>query len=320
MLALALVAVCSFARERWDDWARQIRYGNTLVENGRFAEAEGVYATALKYAENAGDDLRAGVVLQNLGRLLDREGYVLRAEDMYLRAVRVLKRSAAGNDTLLVRAYRGLTALYIETGRNSRAEATIRRVLAEHRDASDADKAGLLGDLGLILARRRRFEEAEQILRKTAEASVSVSNVDIKEIGATAIVNIAGVQMHRGQTTEALASYRRALGIIESLPSPSPATFAITAANYADALYQTGDRSTAENLYRKAISVSEARLGPTHHVFGEVLFRYSEMLRQEGRKSEGRRLAKTARRILDESKRENLTGHTIDIQALVTRK
>ena len=59
---------------------------------------------ALDHAHTAGDDLGVGVVLQNLGRLLDRKGQLLQAERTYLRAVNSLTRAGVVDERLIVRA------------------------------------------------------------------------------------------------------------------------------------------------------------------------------------------------------------------------
>ena len=136
---------CSYGSQSVPDWARQVEVGNQFVETGELNRAAVAYTTALEHARVAGDDVRAGVVLLNLGRLFERQGRTREAEQSFLAAISKLKR---GSDTrLLVRAYVGLSTVYIQTGEDSRAETLIRNVLADHPAGADPERASVSGNL-----------------------------------------------------------------------------------------------------------------------------------------------------------------------------
>jgi tetratricopeptide (TPR) repeat protein len=310
-------AVSALTAEHVDDWVQQVQLARSLMDTGNLDQAAVVFKQTLDSARSAGDDVRAGVVLQNLGSLLDRKGHARESEKAYLRAIKALTRAGMHDGRLLVRTYVGLVAVYVQTGQYSKAEALIRRVLTDHPDGAPSDKASLLGSLGVTLAHKHRFEEAEQVLRQTARMCASTPGTDMLEVGAIAVANLAGLQMRAGRTAAALASYRQALAVMEGLPSPSPAAFTITLADYAKALRGSGDRNAAETQYRRAIVVAEARLGENHAVLGALLQQYAELVRDLGRKSDARKLVNSARRIQDASGRENLTGHTVEFDALL---
>lgn len=317
---LALVSACGVEARVLDEWTAQVERGNTLVELGDFTEAEAAYSEALASAERDGDQLRAGVVLQNVGRLLDRKGQLRDAEKAYLRAIMALTHVPRSDDSLVVRAYVGLVAVYLQTEQYSRADGLIRRVLAVYPGGAPADKASLMGSLGVILAHKRRFEEAEQALSTTAEMHLTSSDPDIQEVGAIAAANAAALKMRAGRTTEAVALYRQALTVMEALPSPSPAPLAVALADYAAVLHTTGQRDTAEELYRRALRTAESGLGPAHSVLGGLFNKYAQFLSKSGRKSEARAAANASRRIAETSSRENLLGHTVPVEALMVSK
>lgn len=298
------------------EWARQIESANALVEAGQLDRAEATYVSALTQAESAGDDLRIALALRNLGWLLDRRGELLQAEKLYLRAIQALARSQVREDKMEVRISLGLTTIYIQTGQHSKGEQLIRRLLTDYPGADDSDKVSLMGNLGVVLASKRHYEEAEQAFRETAEVCAGASSIELQEVGAIAKANMAGVQMRRGRKAEAVVSFREAIAVMEALPKPSPAPFAATLGDYAGLLRDNGDLNAAEAFYRKSIAVAETRLGPSHPVLGGLLEEYAGLLRGTGRRSEARKLAKTARRIQDESARENLTRHTIEFSDL----
>jgi tetratricopeptide (TPR) repeat protein len=314
--ALAFVAASAFAAGSTVDWVRQVESARNLVEAGDFDHAEALFAAALKQAETAGDDLRIAVVQQNLGGLFDRRGHLLQAENRYLRAIQAIERSPLTDDRLLVRTSAALTGLYVQTGQFAKAESLTRRLLSDHPDADDTDKASLMVGFGVILAHKHRPEEAEQIFHDTVRLYSGTSDPAIREIVATAIANMAGIQVRRGRKSEGMASYRQALTMMEALPTQAPAPFVTTLADYAGVLRAEGARSAADSLYRRAIAIAEARLGAEHAILGALYHEYSGLLRETGRKSEARSLAARARRIRMQSDRENLTGHTVPVEAL----
>jgi tetratricopeptide (TPR) repeat protein len=303
-------------KESLDRWVQDVHSANTLLKAGDLDRATAIYERTLDSARRAKDDLRIAVALQNLGSVFDRMGRTRDAERAYLQALASLSRTGKPEDQLTMRAYVGLVAVHIETEKYSKAEALIRRVLNEHPNGAAVDKAGLMGSLGVALAHRGSFIEAEQVLRSTAEACAANPDADMQEIGAIAIANLAGIQMRLGGASEGLASYRRALAIIESLPNPSPATLVVTLADYARAIRRSGEPSAAEALYVRAVDIASSRLGRKHTAYGRLLLDYAELLRDQGRKGESRKLVNTARRIQNDAARENMTGYTVEVQAL----
>lgn len=319
-LVAALLAPGAGALEPLDDWLRQIASANHLVDRGDFAQAQALYSGALAEAQMAGDDLRAGLVLQNLGRLLDRKGELREAEKAFRRAVSALKRVPDADPRLLVRTYVGLTAVYIQAGEYTKGEALIRSVAASNLTAAEADRASLMGSLGVILAHKSRFAEAEQVLRETARLCEGSPDAEMQEVGAIAVANLAGVRMHLGRLGEAIESYRQAIAIMEGIPAASPVTLTVTLADSAKALHRGGDHRTAEAQYRRAIALAEARLGGGHVVLADVLRQYAGFVREAGRRSEARQIAETAQRIQDHWRRDNLIGYTVEYDRLLVEK
>lgn len=318
--AAAFAAADPPSPEPTGEWVRQVEFANELVDRGELDGAERIYKTALTQAHLAGDDLRAAVVFQNLGRLLDRKGQTLEAEKAYLRAIGALTRSDTKDDKLFVRAYAGLAVVYLQSGQLAKAENLIRRGLADHPAAAAADRASLAGSLGVVLARKGRFEEAEQVFRQTAEECAGHPSEEVREAGAVAVANLAALQMLGGRADEAAELYRKALATMDELRNAYPTTLAATLSDYAGALRAKGDRDGAERLYRRAIETAETRLGPAHPVLGGLLEKLSELLRESGKKSEARTLANAARRIGEEAARANLTGHSVAVEALKAGK
>lgn len=318
--AVVMLVGSLFASQDANDWMRQVESANALVDIGDLSEAEKVYTEALQNAHAAGDEIRAGVILQNVGRLFERKGQLRDAERTYLKAVSSFAGAGVADKRLVIRAYAGLSDVYIQTGQYSKAETLIRHLLKDSPAGADSDRASLMGSLGVILAHRQKHAEAEQVLQQTAAFGAGDHSTEMQEVRAVAIANLAGIQMRDGRTAEALSSYRVALAMMDGLPNASPATLVVTIADYANVLETMDDRQAANDLYARALRIAQLRLGPAHPILGGLLQQYSLVLRRSGKKAEARTFANVARRIRDTSGRENLTGHTIPIEALMVGK
>jgi tetratricopeptide (TPR) repeat protein len=313
---LLALAVSAHGASTQDAWAQQVRLANELADNGRFSEAQRLYRAALDEASKSADDLRTGVVLYNLGRLFDRNGLLRDAEKAFLAAVAALRRTGGAEEGLLARSYVGLSAVYIRTGQYARSDALIREALEGGWQVLDADRASLEGNLGVILAHRGRFSEAEEILRRTIQHCENHPGEEVRETGAIAAASLAGILMRRGKWEEALHWYSRAIAALESVSAPAPATLAAALADFAHALQQSGDNRAAEEMYLRAMAVAEERLGPGHESVAHVYQRFSGFLRQRGDRRRARALEDAARRIYNDWRQANLAGHVVDFEAL----
>ncbi len=299
-----------------DAWSERVRLANELADSGRFGEARKLYQDTLEEARRSAEDLRAGVVLYNLGRLQERNGQLRDAERAFLSSVAALRRTGGAEERLLVRSCAGLSAVYIRAGQYARAEAVIREALIGGRPVLEADRASLEGSLGVILASRGRFAEAAQVLRKTVQRCENDADPEVREVGAIAAASLAGIQMRAGRWEEALDWYSRAVAAFESVPSPAPAMLAATLADCANALRQTGDNRTAEAMYLRAVALAEERLGPGNEGRAYVCMRFSEFLRQRGERRRARAMRESAERISNEWRQSNLAGHIVDFETL----
>ncbi|MDW8130303.1 MAG: tetratricopeptide repeat protein [Bryobacterales bacterium] len=315
-LALCVLAVSARASDPLEQWARQVELANQLLEKGQLEEASAVYLAALTDARAAGDRVRGAVVLHNLGRLLSQRGQLREAASAYQQAMNEFAGAGNAHAKSLVRSAAGLVAIHLQAREYSKAKRLIQRVLASLPDEPCADRLHLISALGVILARQGRLHEAERLFRDAARMSEEFPGPDAREAGAVALANLAGLQMRMARNSEALASYQRALAIMEALPAPSPAALALTLADYGAALAASGDRQTAGELLRTAIATAQSRLGPDHEVLARVLEAQADWLREQGRKSEARKLRDEARRIFAQWARRNATGFTVEVSAL----
>lgn len=294
----------------------RIELANSLVDSGSWDQASQLYGEALVEAQAAKDDLRASLVFQNIGRMFDRRGDLLEAERAYLRSIALLNSAPARNDQLLIRAHVGLSVIYIQAGQYAKAEVLARRALTAYPKGSPSDRASLTGTLGVARAHRGRFRAAEQTLRDTVRMCHEGDDATLAEIGAVAIANLGKLQMARGDAGEASTSFQNALSVMESLPSPYPATLALTMGHYAEALHETGEKHAADRIYQRAIELATNTLGQNHGVSAHLFQKYADLLRDLGRTSDAGRFASAARRVQSEWRTKNISGQTVDIESL----
>ncbi|MCX7602434.1 MAG: tetratricopeptide repeat protein [Bryobacteraceae bacterium] len=276
-----------------------------------------MYASVAAQALEAGDAAVAGVARYNLGRLMERSGRLREACGEFLAALRLLESVPGIDPPLAVRVMNGLAAVRLPMGELAKAKEVIRRALGSGLSAAPSDRASLLGMLGVILARRGRFAEAESMLREAAALGLGAGEAESLESGAVALANLASLQARAGRYAEAIQTGRSALALLEQLPDPFPAVLAATLANHAEALAHAGDAPGAEQCFRRAARVAEEKLGAAHAVLADVLGRWAAFLRRAGRKEEARPLAAAARRIEAQWRRDNLAGHTVDWQQML---
>lgn len=122
-LMVTIAAVRSWAAAPVDEWLRQMQFASSLADSGDLGKAEALFRSALMQAESARENQRVAIVWQNLGNLLQLRGQALEAEKAYLRGVNILTRSGVEHNGLLVRISGALSTLYIQSDRESNAEA-----------------------------------------------------------------------------------------------------------------------------------------------------------------------------------------------------
>jgi tetratricopeptide (TPR) repeat protein len=177
-------------------WARLMEGANQYAEFGAFDKAESAFRSALREAESPRRaSLDCAATLNNLGGLFLGRGTVLEAENFLLRAWSELENTPGSVKEFRVRVAAALTSLWIETGKDSKAEALIQRLLATNELPGDTDSAALLGNLGVVLAHKHMFEMARARLQMTILALAGAADSRAIEVRAIALSNMAGIEM-----------------------------------------------------------------------------------------------------------------------------
>src|SRR5262249_50169073 len=151
MIAFMLLAVATTNETPRRDWIEQLREGDRLAAENRYAEAESAYAVARNQAEQLGtDQIPLAIALNHVGHYYLSLGRLRDAERVYEKAFRMAGRVFDATSDRGVKFAVDLCSVYMELGQFSHAESLVRRLLRS--DALSAtNRAVLLAELASAL-------------------------------------------------------------------------------------------------------------------------------------------------------------------------
>ena len=217
-----------------DSWMAHGNLGQLIQADGRLAEAESHYLTALRLRPNYGE------AHNNYGVLLYWEGRLPEAMEQYREALRL--------HPGYVRAASNLGSALMKSGRIEESIATLREVLRSAPDFVDA-----INNLGASYVSAGRIPEA------IAEFDAALK---LKPGYRAARNNLGLALLHTGRTEEAIAQFREALRYGPGDPE--------TLRNLGDALGLAGRPSEAVALYEDSIR-RDPKAASTRNNLGLVL-------------------------------------------------
>jgi serine/threonine-protein kinase len=249
-LAEAHPAVTDF---RLDQASGHNNLGVLLAEAGRPADAETEYRAALAVYQALADanpavaDFRSRLAgtHNNLGNLLEEAGRSAEAEVEFRSSLAIRRALAAAEPAVpefrsrLANAHNNLGLLLTDAGRSAEAEAEFRAALSLLRPLVESQPAVTdfrfflanthvgLGDL-LSKTGRPTDAEAEHLAalalrRVLADANPAVAGYQ-REL-AESVSKVGTLRAHEGPALEAADSFRRAIEILERLPTPTTGDF-----------------------------------------------------------------------------------------------
>jgi tetratricopeptide (TPR) repeat protein len=207
--------------------------------------------------------------LLELGELLFGQGNYERAEAAFRESL-TIRRKLFGNEHLAVAESENNLAIslgYRETPEAmAQAETLFRNALATRRQlrgAEHADVAQTLLNLGMLLYRKRDYEQAESMLREALAMNVKVLGEEHPDV-ATTMNNLAFLLRDAGKYDEADGLYQRIVEMDRRILGPDHPNAAITLVNWANLLQRRGDYQGAVQRYREAIEVKRKTFAPDH--------------------------------------------------------
>lgn len=143
-------------------------------------------------------------------------------------------------------------------------ERAVERLADQDRDL---ERAGLLGEMGLVSFRRDRLDSADTYYRRAIEIyeSPATETDDATRAAlATTLNNLAALQIRRGASEEAEALYRRVIELRRSVFGQNHAAVAFSLNELATLYHGLGRLDEASELYGQSLAIEESLLGPDH--------------------------------------------------------
>ncbi len=255
--------------------------------------------------ERLGKDLKDQPLLR--ARLLDTLGGIHTELGLFDQARPLLGESLAirerlnGKDSLEVAATLvHLGALAQRSGKGD-AVALFRRALAL-REArlgpDDAEVADVLNKLGMTLASRGHFDEAETTLHRALRLDERLwGNRDLRV--AKVLHNLGGIEYYRGRTPEAERLFQRSLKIREAVLPPDDPDLAGSREAMALLLRQQKRPAEAARLLERLVATSEKVYGPEHPELARTLLNLGLARQERGDDAAARKLIERALAIDD---------------------
>jgi CHAT domain-containing protein len=254
--------------------ANDVRLSDTLAALGGLARDKENYKEAAGYFERVLTGLQAAnappldiaSALDNLGDVYGLQGRFNDGERMLKQGLELLDRSFGSNaeaspnyDKML----NDLGNLYLDAGRLTDAEATLRRALAITRARSgDAhpNAAATMGNLATVLEHEARYGEAEKLYQQTLQAYERVYGAN-HPATAIGLNNLANVYSAQGKNEAAAGLQERVLAIDEKAFGPDSPDVGRALNNLANSYASLGRNDQALGLYRRSLAVMERKFG-----------------------------------------------------------
>jgi tetratricopeptide (TPR) repeat protein len=152
-------------------WERFIADGETAYQAGRYTEAEKHWMSALKEAEEFGEqDPRLATSLNNLGLLYHAQGKYAQAEPLHHRALATYRKALGLEHPYVATSLDNLAGLYRAQGRYTEAAPRYQRSLAIREKAlgpDHPDVAQSLNNLAWLYHDQGKYAQAEPLYQRS---------------------------------------------------------------------------------------------------------------------------------------------------------
>ncbi|MEW6281588.1 MAG: tetratricopeptide repeat protein, partial [Candidatus Eremiobacterota bacterium] len=201
-----------------------------------------------------------------LAYLYDATTAYAKAEDLYLKSLRIREKVLGPEHADTVESLAGLGGLYMATGDYARARPLFQRALAASEKTLGPEHpttARSLKHLAGLYSQTGEYAEAEPLFLRALAIEERTLGPD--SVGtAVTLNNLALLYQSTGAYSKAEPMYRKALEIVEKRVGPDHPGTATCLSNLAELYLSMGAYPKAEPLFRRALRICEAALGPEH--------------------------------------------------------
>ena len=312
-----LVLVQAASAEQPTAWISSVRQGRALQSQGRFAEAETRFQSALRQAEQmpGREDLEV-IVLSDLASVALDLGHLENGVRYCERAIALLIRSAGESDPRVQTLRAELAAFYLESGQTGTAEKLLRGIASPSATGNASKEAAFALDvLACLYAREDKPARAEEAERASLSMLEQRSPRDNSSL-AVGYVHLAIFLNSRKRPAEALPYAERGLALLQTLPDPQPVMQGSAEASLAAIHAALGREEEAERESVRSLQITESFYGPNHPQLAWMVLARAAILRRQGRKAEAKELQARGDRILQAIGTSRLS-ETVPLQALL---
>lgn len=298
------------------DWSERTREARTLIRDSRLEDAAAILHEVADHAEDP--NVRAAA-FSNLGVVYARLGRYIDAEPRLRMAVLLYRESGGDKNPEQAIPLNTLAVLYLETHRYDKARTTLKRAaIAAQYEGPGEKLATTLINLGEVERAEWNFEEAEFCYREALGILGGLSGTRHPSIPVV-LLNLGALSMDRGDSGEAIQYLEQALEIWRSESIEKHPYVANALAQLARAVAAEGRLPEAAVKLRRAMRIARTCLGQDHPQVAKIMAEYSNVLRQMERKREADEYAERAESIVQQSRRQNLLHHSIDLSEFQIR-
>ncbi len=263
-----------------------------LVEQSRYPDAEVLLNRANDILEKLPDEYIKATLLTDVARLKVELGLYDEAESLCKKALTITEEIKGEDHIETAMCLSILGSAYFSNRKTAEAEATYRKAIdlieKHHRFFTSFVGAENYRNLGIILTRQKKFEEAEEMFLKIL-AHHERSNGQLQVQMAETHRNLGELFEAQHKHQEAMQQYQLALTIAQSIFGQENYEISEYISLLADVYKKEGRYIEAEDLYKKALKLNETTLGPQHPKTCALLQRFGEMAieRKQFKEAEG---------------------------------
>ncbi len=267
-------------------------------EQGKYADAEGLYKRALAIREKTLGVSHPHVAqtLNNLGNMYKELGNYADAESLLKRALAIWEKALGAGHPDVARALNNLANVYKEQGKYADAEGRYKRALAIREKALGAghpDVAQSLHNLANVYQEQGRYADADGFYKRALTIYEKTLGNDHRHVAQT-LNNLANVYKEQGKYADAEGLHQRALAIKENALGAGHPGVAVTLHNLANVYQEQGKYADAEGLYKRALTIKEKTLGTDHPEVAASLIGLAGVHYEEGKYADAEGLFKRA--------------------------
>lgn len=150
-------------------WQTYSDSGKRASGRGNFAEAERLFRSALKEAENLNDQELIAESNVYLGSVYAEQEKWNEAETFFVKAIEIRERVGDKDSNEITYALSNLGLVYAEQKKYDKAEVILRRAITIREKTQSPDLAVALLNLGKVYAEQKKLTEAQVVYEKAFE-------------------------------------------------------------------------------------------------------------------------------------------------------